>query len=266
MLVNGVRLFFDVEGASLVPDGPALREKPTLVLLHGGPGLDHSIYKPLFSKSGGHRPGRVPGPSRQRPQRAGAAEDWTLAQWGDDVHAFCEALGIPRPIVHGHVVRRHGRAGLCDAPPGASRQADPGEHRGRGRHASGAASGALRALRVDRRSARWRAGGSSTGTRTRPRSRPGCVWPFPVYTRTTRDPDVIRRAIRHPEVTRWFTRRGGEGTRSTCSRPWRAAVSDPRHGRGGRSDDAHRVSGGHRGGPAGAPRPLRAVSGVRARG
>ena len=29
-LVNGVRLFFDVEGAQFVPDGPAMREKPTL--------------------------------------------------------------------------------------------------------------------------------------------------------------------------------------------------------------------------------------------
>jgi pimeloyl-ACP methyl ester carboxylesterase len=37
--VNGVRLFFDVEGAKLVPDGPVMREKPTLLLLHGGPGL-----------------------------------------------------------------------------------------------------------------------------------------------------------------------------------------------------------------------------------
>ena len=43
VLVNGVRLFFDVEGASLVPDGPSMREK--LLLLHG-PGFDHSIYKP----------------------------------------------------------------------------------------------------------------------------------------------------------------------------------------------------------------------------
>ena len=37
--VNGTRLFFDVEGAGLVPDGPRMRQKPTLVLLHGGPGL-----------------------------------------------------------------------------------------------------------------------------------------------------------------------------------------------------------------------------------
>src|SRR5262245_62725736 len=38
VLVNGVRLFFDVEGARLVPSGPSIREKPTLLLLHGGPG------------------------------------------------------------------------------------------------------------------------------------------------------------------------------------------------------------------------------------
>ncbi|MEA2837965.1 MAG: hypothetical protein QOD89_2515 [Bradyrhizobium sp.] len=49
VLVNGVRLFFDVEGAGLVPDGPAMREKPTLLLLHGGPGADHLIYKPDYS-------------------------------------------------------------------------------------------------------------------------------------------------------------------------------------------------------------------------
>jgi hypothetical protein len=34
VLVNGVRLFFDVEGTKLVPSGPAMRERPTL-LLHG---------------------------------------------------------------------------------------------------------------------------------------------------------------------------------------------------------------------------------------
>ena len=47
--VNGVRLYFDVEGAGLVPDGAGLREKPTLVLLHGGPGFDHALFKPAFS-------------------------------------------------------------------------------------------------------------------------------------------------------------------------------------------------------------------------
>jgi pimeloyl-ACP methyl ester carboxylesterase len=101
VLVKGVRLFFDVEGASLVPDGPTMREKPTLVLLHGGPGFDHSIFKPRLAQLADiaqvvfldHR-----GNGRSEP---GPRELWTLAQWGDDVHAFCEALGIEHPIVLG---------------------------------------------------------------------------------------------------------------------------------------------------------------------
>jgi proline iminopeptidase len=47
--VNGARLFFDVEGTGLVPEGPRMREKPTLLLLHGGPGFDHTLYRPAFS-------------------------------------------------------------------------------------------------------------------------------------------------------------------------------------------------------------------------
>jgi proline iminopeptidase len=31
----------------------------------------------------------------------GAPDTWTLAQWGDDVHAFCETLGVHRPVVYG---------------------------------------------------------------------------------------------------------------------------------------------------------------------
>jgi proline iminopeptidase len=49
--VNGKRLWFDVEGAALVPDGAEMRERPTVVLLHGGPGsFDHSYFKPEFSR------------------------------------------------------------------------------------------------------------------------------------------------------------------------------------------------------------------------
>jgi pimeloyl-ACP methyl ester carboxylesterase len=99
--VNGVRLFFDVEGAKLVPDGPVMREKPTLLLLHGGPGFDHSIYKPAYSALADtaqivYLDHRGNGRSEDGPQ-----QDWNLAQWGDDVRAFCDALGIANPIVLG---------------------------------------------------------------------------------------------------------------------------------------------------------------------
>jgi pimeloyl-ACP methyl ester carboxylesterase len=99
--VNGVRLFFDVEGARFVPDGPVMRQKPTLLLLHGGPGMDHSWFKPRFSAFSDicqvvyldHR-----GNGRSD---AGPVDRWNLAQWGDDVKAFCDALEVEHPIVVG---------------------------------------------------------------------------------------------------------------------------------------------------------------------
>lgn len=47
--INGTRIFFDVEGMGWVPDGPRLREKPVCFVLHGGPGGDHTGYKPGLS-------------------------------------------------------------------------------------------------------------------------------------------------------------------------------------------------------------------------
>jgi proline iminopeptidase len=47
--IRDTELFFDVEGASLIPDGSRMREKPVAFLLHGGPGADHTSYKPTFS-------------------------------------------------------------------------------------------------------------------------------------------------------------------------------------------------------------------------
>lgn len=49
--VNGTRLWFDVDGPALVPNGAQMRERPTVLLLHGGPGsFDHSYLKPDFAR------------------------------------------------------------------------------------------------------------------------------------------------------------------------------------------------------------------------
>jgi pimeloyl-ACP methyl ester carboxylesterase len=99
--VNGERLFFDVEGAGLVPDGPVMRTKPTLVLLHGGPGFDHTAFKPTFSALADVA--QIIYFDHRGNGRSGGAEpsSWTLAQWADDVKGLCEVLGIERPIVFG---------------------------------------------------------------------------------------------------------------------------------------------------------------------
>lgn len=96
-----VRLFVDVEGPAWVPDGPVLRAKPTLLLLHGGPGYDHSGFKPAFSRLADiaqivYYDHRGHGRSDPRP-----AAEWTLDTFADDVVRLCSSLGIERPIVLG---------------------------------------------------------------------------------------------------------------------------------------------------------------------
>src|SRR3979490_678905 len=118
VLVNGVRLFFDVEGSKLVPDGPVMRERPTLLLLHGGPGSDHSIYRPAYSALADiaqiiYLDHRGNGRSEDGPQ-----EDWNLAQWGDDVRAFCDALGIVNPILLGAAFGGMGAVSSATRHPG----------------------------------------------------------------------------------------------------------------------------------------------------
>lgn len=102
LTINGARLFFDTLGPKLTPDGPTMRERPTLILLHGGPGGDHSMFRPRFDELSDiaqlvfldHRGN---GRSERR-----TPDEWTLAQWGDDVRTFCDTLGIEKPIVLGY--------------------------------------------------------------------------------------------------------------------------------------------------------------------
>ncbi|MGM9514979.1 alpha/beta fold hydrolase [Roseateles sp. DB2] len=97
----GVRLFVDIEGEGLVPDGAWMREKPTLILLHGGPGFDHSAFKPAFGALADlaqivYYDHRGHGRSDPRP-----SSEWTLDTWADDIVRLCDALGIVKPIVLG---------------------------------------------------------------------------------------------------------------------------------------------------------------------
>src|SRR4051794_40024640 len=210
VLVNGVRLFFDVDGAGLVPDGPAMRQKPTLLMLHGGPGADHSIYRPDYSSLSDiaqviYLDHRGNGRSDDGPR-----ERWTLAQWGDDVRAFCDALGIIDPIVLGASF-----GGMVALAYATRHPAHPAKLV----LISTAASGDSQ---IERRIALFeRFGGPEAGALARRRfvemqghdAASLQAWrrlALPHYFRTPRDPDVARRGINRPEVLAWFTQPGGE--------------------------------------------------------
>jgi proline iminopeptidase len=100
---GGVRLFFDVVGSSLGPTDEAMVDRPTLLLLHGGPGFDHSSFRPYFDRFADthqvvYLDHRGQGRSDERDEPSG----WTLDTWADDVVAFCDALDIHRPVVLGN--------------------------------------------------------------------------------------------------------------------------------------------------------------------
>jgi proline iminopeptidase len=99
--VRDTELFFDVEGLGWVPDGPNLREKPVTVLLHGGPGADHTGYKPTFSSLADatqliyldHR-------GQGRSQRGNPA-DYSLDNNVEDLEALRQYLGLASIMVIG---------------------------------------------------------------------------------------------------------------------------------------------------------------------
>jgi proline iminopeptidase len=99
--VNGVELFFDVYGSGLASQGNELVDKPVMVALHGGPGIDHSQFVPwltpiadaaqviLVDHRGNGRSSRPP------------VETRTLANMADDLEALRKALGLGRIVVFG---------------------------------------------------------------------------------------------------------------------------------------------------------------------
>jgi proline iminopeptidase len=100
--VNGTELYVDVEGAQLRLAEGGLVKRPTVVVLHGGPGYDQGYLRPglgpisadaqlVFVDLRGHgRSSPVP------------AESCTLEQMADDVARLCERLEIDAPVVFGH--------------------------------------------------------------------------------------------------------------------------------------------------------------------
>jgi pimeloyl-ACP methyl ester carboxylesterase len=85
----------------VIPQADTTVERPVLVAVHGGPGLDHLTVKSalgplaedfqiLYFDLRGH--GRSDHSS---------AEFWNMRTWADDLRRLCDALGLRKPIVLG---------------------------------------------------------------------------------------------------------------------------------------------------------------------
>jgi pimeloyl-ACP methyl ester carboxylesterase len=99
--LGDVSLWFDVSGPSVIPQGDTTVERPVLVAVHGGPGLDHMAVKPaleplaadfqvLYFDLRGHG----------RSDRSSAGS-WNMRTWADDLRRLCDALGLRNPVILG---------------------------------------------------------------------------------------------------------------------------------------------------------------------
>ena len=98
--VNGTELYFDVVGSGL-DAASGFRQKPTLILLPGGPGFDHTYLRPWLDPVSEvaqlvYVDERGCGRSARHTH-----EYYQLGIMADDIVLFCKTLDIERPIVLG---------------------------------------------------------------------------------------------------------------------------------------------------------------------
>ena len=96
--IRDTEIYYDIEGAGLVPDGDRMREKPPAFIIHGGPGGDHTGFKPGFSPLA-ERMQLVYFDHRGQGRSArGNPEKYTLDENVEDMEALRRHLGCG-PIV-----------------------------------------------------------------------------------------------------------------------------------------------------------------------
>jgi len=100
-LPDGTRLFFEVIGSKLEPEGPRLHERPTMLLLHGGPGMDHSTLAQVLAPLADVAQLVLYDHRGQGRSDESSPEQWRVETWIDDLVAFCDTLEIERPILLG---------------------------------------------------------------------------------------------------------------------------------------------------------------------
>jgi proline iminopeptidase len=96
--VRDTRLFFDVDGSALVPEGARMAERPTAFLVHGGPGVDHTGLKARYGKLAEKMQLVYFDHRGQGRSARGNPQTYTLDENVEDMEALRQYLGLG-PIV-----------------------------------------------------------------------------------------------------------------------------------------------------------------------
>ena len=99
--IRDTEIYFDVEGAGLVVNGSHMREKPVACLIHGGPGADHTGFKPTFSPLSQKMQLVYFDHRGQGRSARGPKETYTLDNNVEDMEALRQHLGLDKIVVIG---------------------------------------------------------------------------------------------------------------------------------------------------------------------
>ena len=99
--IRGTEIWFDVEGAGLVPDGPRMVEKPVAFVIHGGPGGDHTYYKPWLTPLADKMQLVYIDHRGQGRSARGPRETYTLENNVEDLDALRDYLGLDQIVLLG---------------------------------------------------------------------------------------------------------------------------------------------------------------------
>ena len=97
--LGDVRLWFDVSGPSVLPDGDTTVNRPTVVAVHGGPGVDHINMKAKLEPLAEHIQVVYYDQRGHGRSDHSTAEHWNLPTWADDLRRLCDALSLDKPVV-----------------------------------------------------------------------------------------------------------------------------------------------------------------------
>lgn len=99
--LGDVSLWFDVSGPSVLSNGAAVVERPTLVVVHGGPGADHINLKDALAPLADHFQLLFYDQRGHGRSDHSTSEFWNQRTWATDLRRLCDTLGLRRPVVLG---------------------------------------------------------------------------------------------------------------------------------------------------------------------
>lgn len=105
--LGDVKLYYEVYGSELHLEGEKATLKPTMIVLHGGPGLDHTCMVPFFGRCAEFSQVIFFDQRGNGRSQDSNKKNWNLKSWGNDVFRFCEALGIEKPFILGESFGGH---------------------------------------------------------------------------------------------------------------------------------------------------------------